>query len=470
MKRGYTDVLIGLQYGDEGKARVIDKLLQKVNYSIVAKFNAGPNAGHVIEVENKRVILHSVPAGVFYSDKLLYVGSGCVINPEKFLQEISDIEKIGVGLKNRLRISSNISLIQPHHIILDNIQGGFIGTTRNGVGPVYADQAVRAEDKIIKNLKIGSYLSDPEGFRNYVMLNLKNIVEIYKINFEIYVEQFVQVFHDSVLQLREYVEYDPFFLDKLVGLEKNILFEGANSCMLDVVYGVTPFTTSSRTIAAAAYTGGDISLKHHNKIIGVAKAIMSRVGNGPFISEYGGRKSEEYCGEDAGKKYIKEVEEQSYNVEELLKSWDLFKIGIALRILGNEYGSTTKRPRRLGIFDLVLLKQSCRLNAVDEIYINKIDCLYELSKTSLSGIPIVTSYVLNGKLIDYVPTTSEDMYNARPVIEYWPHISDVSSAKTYEELSVEVKYFIKTLQERICVKIAGIGVGPEREQFIEIIE
>ena len=464
MKPGNSNILIGLQYGDEGKVKVLDKLLG--NTDITARFNGGANAGHTLKVGDKTIINHQIPSGIFYDDMILYIGSGCVINPKIANGEISHIKDNGISIEKRLFVAANTPLVQPHHLILDDIYGKDIGTTKNGIGPAYADIAMRAHGSKLRNMQLGTYINNPKKGFETVLDNLEDLIETYHLK-DMDALKLACEFDEEVKKLGLYCCKDPLFLEKLVQSGKNVFFEGANSVMLDAVCGIVPYVTSSRTLAGSAYVGGDLSLRYHDKTIGVAKAIMSRVGNGPFISEFGGSASEAYCAEGDGYTHIKGWESMMYNPDELLKSPDPMDIGVALRMLGGEYGATTKRPRRIGMLDLVMLKQNCMLNAVDELYINKIDCLSDFSKITLGGIPLVTAYELDGKTIDYIPTSIEECRRAQPVIEYMPAFAeDISGIREYNNLPSEVKFLIKKIEEKVETKIAGIGVGPEREQFV----
>ena len=444
-------MLIGVQYGDEGKARVIDNIAHE--YDIIARFNGGPNAGHTIEVGDKRLALHQVPSGVFHPDMLLYVGSGCVLNLEKLLQELKEIKNNDLVLDERLFISDQATVIQPHHILLDKITGKEIGTTANGIGPAYADRALRRDGTYLKNLRLGDVLDDPQLARETIVGNYQQTVARYQLS-----ENDIQDKAEHIIVaahiLQKAICRNPLFLDGLVRRGKNVLFEGAQASMLDVVKGTVPYVTSSHTIAGSAYVGGDLSPQYHRKTIGVAKAIMSRVGNGPFVSEFGGATSEEYCAEEeCGKtKHTREFEEHAYSVSELLQSGDLFKLGIALRMLGNEYGATTKRPRRMGMLDLVALAHNCRINGVDELYLNKVDCLADFDRTFMKGIPLVEGYLLEGQEISYVPGTSKGNRNAQSIIKYYPHIKgDLSEIRNYFSLPAETQELVKAIENLLIV-------------------
>jgi len=475
-KPGKSTVLIGLQFGDEGKARVMDTMLGE--YDIVARFNGGPNAGHTLKVGDVKIALHQIPSGIFYKNMLLYTGSGCVLNPVKLLREIKEVNSHGISIDNRFFISGYVTMIQPHHIIFDEIYGREIGSTSNGIGPAYADRFLRAKKKEIKNIRLGDYLSSPEQFKAQVLENLEKIIQkhdLKKGSSNKVIEQFIDVkkaieqFHESTLTLEKYLCRNPVMMQELVESGKNVFFEGAQSIMLDGVTGMTPYVTSSSTVAAAAYVGGDLPPKYHHKTLGVAKAITSRVGHGPFVSELGIDKSEDYWAEEGGFAHTYEKECAQWNPEELLKSDDLFHIGIALRMFTGEYGATTTKPRRIGMLDLVMLRQNCRLNGVDELYINKLDCLSLYSKTQLPGIPLVVAYELDGKRVAYMPSFIEEMRRVQPVVKYMPFIKeDISGIREYEKLPGEAKELVNFIEQQVGTKVCGVGVGPEREQFIMI--
>lgn len=464
MKKSKSTVLVGLQYGDEGKARVMDKLL--TGYDVVARFNGGANAGHTLEVGKVKISLHQIPSGIFYKNMILYIGSGCVLNPEKTLNEIADIKKAGINISKRLKISGYTTLVQPHHILFDNVYGKNIGSTKNGIGPAYADRAMRVKRAEIKNIRLADYLADPLTFKKAVETNLIHVKKKYNLK-DINVKKTMDKFHKDVLSLKQYLSVNPLYLEELASKGKNIFFEGAQSVMLDVVTGSTPYVTSSNTLAGAAYVGGDVSTKYHYKTIGVAKAIMSRVGNGPFITEYGTDKSEAYCAHNGGTTYVAGKEKKLYDPKNLIKSKNLFDVGVALRMLTGEYGATTKRPRRIGMFDLVMLRQNCRINGVDELYINKFDCLLEYANTSLKGIPMVVGYKKGNKTIDYLPVSGKDQRSLKPIVKYFPFLKeDITHITEYKDLPASIKNLIKFISKFVGTKVCGVGVGPKRNQFV----
>ncbi|VVB68416.1 Adenylosuccinate synthetase [Candidatus Norongarragalina meridionalis] len=465
MSHGYSDVLIGLQFGDEGKARVIDLIAG--DYDIIARFNGGPNAGHTIETEKHKIALHQIPSGVFYPDKILYIGSGCVLNPEKLVAEIKELEKVGVDLSDRLHISGQTSVIQPHHILIDKLTNKAIGTTENGIGPAYADRALRMNGNRLLNIKIEDFIHNNDFAIKKVRENLAETLRLLSgINYDI--EESMRRFKESLTVVLPFVERDTLFVDKKVRNGARALFEGAQSFMLDVIKGTVPYVTSSHTAAGYAYVGGDLSPRYHRKTIGVAKAIMSRVGHGPFPSEYGGMASETYCMEGNGHTHDKAFEAE-LNVNELLRSDDFFDIGRALRILGNEYGATTGRPRRIGMLDLVQLNYAIRTNGVDELFLNKCDLLRDFSRTKLEGIPQVSAYRLENKVIDYVPGSSFEYGQVTPAVEFSPGFNEtITEMKDMTDVPKSLTNLLNQIEHHISCPITGMGVGPKREEYVKI--
>jgi len=461
IKSGFADVLIGLQYGDEGKAKVIDLIAR--DYDIIARFNGGANAGHTIVTEKGPIALHQIPSGIFYPDKLLYIGSGCVIDMAKLVGEIESVKKLGISLDKRLFISSQASIVQPHHILVDILTASEIGTTKNGIGPAYADKAMRMVNNRLVNIKIGDLLENPELFTQIETNLLRKIKKHNVKNYD--VKKTMAELKSSLKILIPYIAKDTLFLQRLVEKGKKTLFEGAQSVMLDITQGLVPYVTSSSTAAGAAFVGGDVPLKYHRKTIGVAKVIMSRVGNGPFVSEFGGEESDKYCGR--GIEHNKDYEKENYDAENLLRSNKDFEIGIALRMLGDEYGSTTNRPRRIGALDLVQLSYTAKMNGVDAVFLNKCDLLTDFAKTKKQKIPVITEYSLQGKQIDYVPASNSSYKQVKVNTEYLSgftqKLGDMHSA---EKLPKELLSLIKKIEEATNSKIMVIVTGPKREEYI----
>lgn len=466
--KGYADVLIGLQYGDEGKARVVDNIAH--NYDIIARFNGGANAGHTVETSKGKLALNQVPSGVFYRDKILYMGSGCVINPEKLVAEIKGIEALDINLEGRFHIAGQASVVQPHHILIDGITGGKIGTTRNGIGPCYADRANRMDGSRLLHIRMGDLKHDPEYFFPLIAENLRVAAETYNFG-DIDQVEIIQKMKTSFASISQYVENDPLFLQRLVESGKKVLFEGAQSVMLDVMKGCVPYVTSSHTVAGAAYVGGDLSPAFHRKTIGIVKAVMSRVGNGPFPSEFGGEASEEYCislNEDGTPKHGKHFEAQ-LNLNEMLYSHHPFEVGKGLRVLSKEYGTVTTRPRRIGILDLPQLNYAIRLNGVTDLVINKCDVLREYSGTRNNKLPLVKSYEFRGESINYIPSSTMAYRECKAEIEnYETFDEDLTTMRSKEELPENLKIFLNAIEQTTGTSVVAIGVGPDREQFITL--
>ena len=457
---GCADILIGLQYGDEGKAKVIDAIAD--DYEIIARFNGGANAGHTISVNGATIALHQIPSGVFHPTKKLYIGSGCVVSPASIASELGALAKLGIFLDGRLHISSLASVVQPHHILADQLFFEAIGTTKQGIGPAYADRALRVHGERLLNIRTGHLLADFTDAIKCVRGNLAGFVREHELTLSH--EEADSLLNNFIVASRSmlpHIEEDPLFLSSLVSKGASVLFEGAQSFMLDVAWGAVPFVTSSHTIAAAAYTGGDLHPKYHRRTIGVAKAVMSRVGNGPFVSEFGGNRSQSYC---ASAPLDCQASEQVH-AESLLGSGDAFNIGIALRALSGEYGATTGRPRRTGALDLVQLRYAVECNGVDQLFLNKCDTLSLFSRTEGGRIPVVTSYCLDEKVVSFPPTT-QIQERVTPSFEYWSAFStNLQSFTAWNELPQVLKDLISDISNRIC-PVMGIGVGPGREQLI----
>lgn len=460
---GYSDVLIGLQYGDEGKAKIIDRIAGE--YNVIARFNGGANAGHTVKTDASTVALKQVPSGIFNENVDLYIGSGCAVNAEKLVTELEQIDDLGVSVRDRLRISDQATLIQPHHILLDSLAGGSVGTTYNGIGPAYADRCMRMFGERMLHVRLGDVLDDCDGALRAIAENLQQTCNLYGIDGKDMDEkmQNLRMALDAITPL---IERDTLYLQNRVRNGCTVLFEGAQSFMLDVGRGTAPYVTSSHTGAGSPYVGGDISPEYHRMTIGVAKALMSRVGNGPFASEFGGKKSEEYCMEEGGTKNTRSVEE-SLDTATLLRSEDPFEMGIALRKLSNEYGTGTGRPRRIGMLDLVQLSYAIRLNGVTNLYINKCDLLREFSDTNHGTIPVVTSYNQNSVPIDYVPGTTGSHRSVECYVEQRPGFSeDVRTVRSRADMPTELVTLLEEIEHRVGCSITGIGVGPDRKDHV----
>lgn len=453
---GFADVLVGLQYGDEGKAKIIDALAPE--YDVIARFNGGANAGHTIDTPHGRIALKQLPSGVFHPHAALYIGSGCAINPWKLAEEIEQLNDMGVCLEGRLRISARAALVQPHHIALDRRGSATIGTTGNGIGPCYADRALRVRNDTRVNLMIGDLLENEA-----TAVSSMRDVFTRMINADGGTLPWMAEMSDLLLSLpavartlRRYIEPDRSWLTVRVKQGARVLFEGAQSVLLDVVDGSQPYVTSSHTVPAYAYVGGDLAAKYHRRTIGVAKAIVSRVGRGPFPSELGGDRSAAYC-HDAAQTQAGAAQEREQHVpEDLLRSTDPFDIGTALRMLTGEYGTGTGRPRRIGMLDLAQLREVIRAHAVDCVYLNKVDCLSHYLQTAYQGVPMrVPRDALSGE--------------AMPDVLIYPGLTERSiSLGRGGALDSAMNGFVDFVERYIGAPLAGIGLGPERASLVTL--
>jgi adenylosuccinate synthase len=478
-KSGYSDVLVGLQYGDEGKAKIVDLLAP--NYDIIARFNGGANAGHTIETDQGKYTLQQVPSAVSNPNARLYIGSGCIINPSKLVREIATLESSGMNVSDRLTVSPYASVIQPHHILLDRLSGGAIGTTYNGIGPAYSDRALRLAGDRLLNLRFADLAANLTGALSYIRRNLEHTIqelssqELQEVSaafispsetfdLEKLQTRLLEEFSATVSPLLRFVPSDPRFLCLEVEKGARVLFEGAQSVMLDVARGTTPYVTSSATVAGAAYTGGDLPPSYHRKTVGVAKLLMSRVGRGPFVSEFGGSESEEYCLADTGLRHTRQYEERTYKPLELLRSAREFDRGIALRMLAGEYGSNTSRPRRIGAFDLVQLRTASRDNGVDELYLTKADVLKHFSETPEQGMPLVSDYVskTSGNSVHH-PVATSAYSGIRAHVDSLPAFSeDIGQIREMSKLPKELQDLLARVETETGAQIVAVGTGPQR--------
>lgn len=418
-------IVIGTQWGDEGKAKVIDYLTQQSD--IVVRFQGGANAGHTVIVDDKKYVFHLLPAGILYPDKICVIGDGLVVDPEALIKEIHLINKDGVSVEGRLFISGRAHLVMPYHKELDmareNSSGKRkIGTTGRGIGPAYADKASRTGIRV-------SDLFAPEQFKEKVEANLfeknalfKNLYHVEPLSAKAICEQYFE----WADMLKGYVTDTSVLLNKNIRDGKNILFEGAQGTFLDINHGTYPFVTSSNTIAGAACTGAGIGPSRIDEVIGVVKAYTTRVGNGPFPTEFE---------EDIGKKIREE---------------------------GNEYGATTGRPRRCGWLDAVMLRKAVELNGLDTIVVTKLDVL-----DKIESINVAIAYELNGKRIETFPDSVEELETVKPVYETlkgWQ--TQTSKCKSYKELPPQAKVYVERIQALTGTRIGWISVGPERKQTL----
>ena len=418
-----TYVVVGLQYGDEGKGKITDVLSAKSDY--VVRFQGGDNAGHTVYVGDEKFVLHLLPSGVLQCKGKCVIANGVVVNPKAFIHEIEEIEKRGLKT-DHIFISRRAHVIMPYHILLDTYReeeegGTQIGTTKKGIGPCYEDKIARVgirmidllnpeilREKIEKNLKVKNAL-----FEKYYGKPALNIDEVYREFLEIG-QQLKNRIVDTELELNEAIKEG-----------KNILFEGAQALMLDIDFGTYPFVTSSSPSTGGVCTGAGIPPTSLQNLIGVAKAYCTRVGNGPFPSELND------------------------------------ELGEKIRQVGHEFGATTGRPRRTGWLDLVSLKHACMINGINNLVITKLDVL-----TGIKNLKIVTKYKTeDNKIIDYFTSSTTKLYDYEPIYEVldgWDE--DITKARSYEELPENAKKYIEFIENYLGINVYLVSVGPERSQ------
>ena len=418
-----VDVLLGLQWGDEGKGKVVDVLTPK--YDVIARFQGGPNAGHTLEFNNIKQVLHTIPSGIFRENKINIIGNGVVIDPIVFKKEIEGLKKIGVELSEILYISKKAHLILPTHRLLDAAsedQKGTtkIGSTLKGIGPTYKDKIGR------EGLRVGDLIHNlKEKYEERVNSHKSLLRDYFNFDFEQTLAESEKEWFDAIELLKSFKLVDSeHLINKLLKENKSVLAEGAQGTMLDIDFGSYPFVTSSNTICAGACTGLGIAPQKIGKVYGIFKAYCTRVGMGPFPTE---------LHDETGKE---------------------------LRDAGNEYGSTTGRPRRCGWLDLVALKYSVMLNGVTELIMMKADVL-----DIFDAIKICVGYEIGGEVIEHFPfELSGDVKPVYAELPGWK--TDLSNIKSQKEFPKELNQYISFIEEELGVPVTIASVGPDREQTI----
>jgi adenylosuccinate synthase len=417
-------LVIGTQWGDEGKGKVVDYYSKNADY--VVRFQGGNNAGHTIKVGEEVYKLHVVPSGVIQG-KIGIIGNGVVIDPEILLQEIDEL--IQRGKKPRLLISDRANIIMPYHKILDGAEEQSlgdkkIGTTKRGIGPCYSDKVARNGIRAID-------LTDEETLKRLLLriLPLKRMmIDIYGIKTKLNEKEILDTYSAYGKRLKQYITTTHIEINKAIEKKKNILLEGAQGTMLDVEFGTYPYTTSSHTIAGGSTIGAGIGPRSINEIIGIVKAYTTRVGEGPLPTE-------------------------------------LFdKTGQHLQQVGHEFGTTTSRPRRCGWLDLVVVRHSCMISGVTNLAITKLDVL-----NNLPEIKVCTSYSLNGKTIDYFPARIQDVADCKPVYKSfkgWTTMENTS--KKFSDLPKEAQTYLRFIEKETGVPIGLVSIGPGRIETIEV--
>jgi len=415
-------VVVGTQWGDEGKGKITDFLAEQAD--VIARFSGGNNAGHTIKFGGETYKLHLVPSGIFYKEKLAVIGNGVVIDPVALLKELDGLNERGISTDN-LRISNRAQVILPYHIKQDEYEeerrgDNKIGTTKKGIGPAYVDKAQRIGIRVAD-------LLDKETFEKLLKENIEYKSAYFKGMFDKACPSFEEIFetyYAAGQRLAEFVTDTAKVLDGAFVAEEKVLFEGAQGVMLDIDHGTYPFVTSSNPVAGNVTVGGGVGPTFVSKVIGVCKAYTSRVGDGPFPTEL--------FDED----------------------------GDHIREVGREYGTTTGRPRRVGWFDSVVLRHSRRASGITDLSINSIDVL-----TGLKEVKICTAYELDGKEITEYPANLKDLQRCKPIFETLPGwTEDITSCRSLEELPMNARRYLERISELCDVQISIFSVGPDRNQ------
>lgn len=420
-----TYVVVGLQYGDEGKGKITDVLSAKSDY--VVRFQGGDNAGHTVYVGDEKFVLHLLPSGVLQCKGKCIIANGVVVNPKAFLKEIGQIEEKGMKT-DHVFISRRAHVIMPYHILLDTYReeeagGTHIGTTKKGIGPCYEDKIARVGIRMVD-------LLNPEVLAEKIKKNLKIKNSLFEKYFDKPTLEFDEIYNEFIelgQKLKDRIVDTEVELNQAIRDGKNILFEGAQAAMLDIDFGTYPYVTSSSPTTGGVCSGAGVPPTSLQNLIGVAKAYTTRVGEGPFPTELDN------------------------------------ELGEKIRQIGFEFGATTGRPRRTGWLDLVTLKHATMINGINNLVITKLDVL--------SGIPtlkIATKYrTEDGKIIDYFTSSTTKLYNYEPIyeeLEGWTE--DITKVRSYDELPANAKKYIEFIENYLGINVYLVSVGPERSQNI----
>ena len=418
-------VVIGAQWGDEGKGKIVDWLTDHVE--AVVRFQGGHNAGHTLVIGGKKTIVRLIPSGIMHPGKKCFIGNGVVVSPEAIMKEIGELEAAGLDVRGRLRISEAAPLILPYHVALDAARErakgeSKIGTTGRGIGPAYEDKvarrAIRVQDLYARE-RFAAKLGEVLDYHNFVLKNY----------FKAVVVDFQKTLEDTLAlgeKLQPMVADVSGEINALIKQGKNILFEGAQAALLDIDHGTYPFVTSSNCVAGQAAAGAGMGPQQLHYILGVAKAYATRVGGGPFPTEL----------DD--------------------------EVGEYLRSRGNEYGAVTGRPRRCGWFDAAALKRAVQLNGLTGLCITKLDVLDGLDKIRLS-----VGYKVRGEMRDILPVGAEALAICEPVYEDFPGWKESTvGIKSFEALPANARKYLKRLEELAGAPVVLISTGPDREETI----
>lgn len=413
-------VVVGTQWGDEGKGKIVDVLSEKAD--MIVRFQGGNNAGHTVVVNGEKHILHLLPSGCLHEHAKCIIGPGVVVDPFVLLEELAILESKGMNTEH-IYVSERAHLIMPYHIKLDQLQEekagkNKIGTTKRGIGPCYADKYTRIGLRVHDLVHFEAF---KERLAYTLALKNEQIVNIYHeepFDYEEMVQRFADIREKLLPRIIESVNE----VNKALDEDQLVLFEGAQAAMLDINYGTYPFVTSSSPTSAGVCEGAGVAPQRLKHIIGVVKAYSTRVGEGPFVTE---------------------LEDET---------------GAFIREHGGEYGATTGRPRRCGWLDLNVVKHACILNGLTDIVVTKIDVL-----SGLKELKVCIGYEVNGEVLDYIPSAVEDVASAKPVYKLfagWEE--DITKCRSYEELPQACRGYLAFIEEFTDTRISLISVGPDR--------
>jgi adenylosuccinate synthase len=419
-----VDVLLGLQWGDEGKGKIVDYFAPR--YDVIARFQGGPNAGHTLYVNGKKVVLHQIPSGVFHQGTVNLIGNGIVLDPVTLVKECATVDSFGVNIKDNLFISRRAHLILPTHRALDKASetskgNDKIGSTLKGISPAYMDKTGR------NGLRVGDIL-DKSFTTSYIKLRLKHQRLLDNFNFQEDISVWEEEFFEGLEFLKQLNIVDgEYFINEKISAGKKVLAEGAQGSMLDIDFGTFPFVTSSNTTTSGVCSGLGVAPQKIRDVMGVTKAYCTRVGGGPFPTELHDSTGEE------------------------------------LRKLGNEFGATTGRPRRCGWIDLVALKYACMINGVTKVIMTKADVL-----DAFTDLNVCTGYNVDGKSMETVPfqMTRHKIEPLLKLLRGWNTPTD--AVKTFDELPETMKEYVKFINTYLGVDISHISNGPGRDQLVEV--
>ena len=424
------DVLLGLQWGDEGKGKIVDVLTPR--YDVIARFQGGPNAGHTLEFNGMKHVLHIIPSGIFHQDKINLIGNGVLIEPRIFRQEIDELTAKGVDATRNLVVSKKAHLILPSHRMMDaaNEQAkgnAKIGSTLKGIGPAYTDKIART------GLRVGDMLAE-DFIERYGQLKRQHLLMARAMGFD--VEQFridgmtlgeyEQVWMESLATLKRFrFVNSEYFINRCLQEDKKVLAEGAQAMMLDIDFGTYPFVTRSNTITAGVCTGLGVAPSAIGKVMGITKAYCTRVGAGPFPTE-------------------------------------LFdETGSRLCELGHEYGATTGRPRRCGWIDLPALRYACMINGVTELYVTKPDVMNDFETVNMC-----TSYEIEGQQTDEIPFEYNTAEITPLLTPYKGWQQSLAGITEYNALPANLKNYLAAIEEQTGVRIAAVSISPDRKDVL----